>query len=44
MQHHEVARSQAKIDIRFGPLLEMADKLMLYKYVIKTPPGRRARR
>src|SRR5437762_5120517 len=36
MQHHEVGTAgQAEIDIRFGPLLEMADKLMLYKYVIK---------
>jgi glutamine synthetase len=36
MQHHEVGTAgQAEIDIRFGPLLEQADKLMLYKYVIK---------
>src|SRR5712691_6123154 len=36
MQHHEVGTAgQAEIDIRFGPLLEMADKLMAYKYVIK---------
>jgi glutamine synthetase len=27
---------QAEIDIKFGPLLSMADSLMLYKYVIKS--------
>jgi glutamine synthetase len=37
MQHHEVGTAgQAEIDIRFGPLLAQADKLMLYKYVIKS--------
>jgi glutamine synthetase len=37
MQHHEVGTAgQAEIDIRFGPLLTQADKLMLYKYVIKS--------
>jgi glutamine synthetase len=36
MQHHEVGTAgQAEIDIRFGPLLTQADKLMLYKYIIK---------
>ena len=35
MQHHEVGTAgQAEIDIRFGKLLEMADKLLLFKYVI----------
>jgi glutamine synthetase len=35
-QHHEVATAgQAEIDMRFAPLCEMADQLMLYKYVIK---------
>ena len=35
-QHHEVATGgQAEIDMRFGPLLEMADNLLKYKYVIK---------
>ncbi|MBN1413021.1 MAG: type I glutamate--ammonia ligase [Spirochaetales bacterium] len=35
-QHHEVATAgQAEIDMRFSPLLEMADKLLKYKYVIK---------
>ncbi|MGH3153599.1 MAG: type I glutamate--ammonia ligase, partial [Streptosporangiaceae bacterium] len=37
MQHHEVGTAgQAEIDIRFSPLLAMADKLMTYKYVIKS--------
>jgi glutamine synthetase len=36
MQHHEVGTAgQSEIDVRFGPMLEMADKLLLYKYVIK---------
>ncbi len=35
-QHHEVATAgQAEIDMRYAPLLEMADSLMLYKYVVK---------
>jgi len=35
-QHHEVATAgQAEIDMRFLPLLEMADKLMWYKYIVK---------
>ena len=35
-QHHEVATAgQAEIDIRFEPLLEMEDKLMWFKYVLK---------
>jgi glutamine synthetase len=34
--HHEVATAgQAEIDMRYAPLLEMADQLMLYKYVTK---------
>ncbi len=34
--HHEVATGgQAEIDMRFGPLLRMADDLMLYKYIIR---------
>ena len=37
MQHHEVGTAgQAEIDIRFDTLLHMADKLMLYKYVVKS--------
>ncbi|MFH0971253.1 MAG: type I glutamate--ammonia ligase [Candidatus Micrarchaeota archaeon] len=34
-QHHEVAFAQAEIDLRFDSLTSMADKVMLYKYVIK---------
>ena len=36
MQHHEVATAgQAEIDMRFGSLVNMADNMMIYKYVIK---------
>ncbi len=36
MQHHEVGTAgQSEINIRFGSLLDTADRLMLYKYVIK---------
>lgn len=35
-QHHEVATGgQAEIDMRYSPLVEMSDKLLKYKYVIK---------
>ena len=35
-QHHEVATGgQAEIDMRFSPMVNMADKLMMYKYIIK---------
>jgi glutamine synthetase len=35
-QHHEVATGgQAEIDMRFGPLVEMADSLLKYKYIVK---------
>jgi glutamine synthetase len=35
-QHHEVATGgQAEIDMRFAPLVYMADNLLKYKYVIK---------
>lgn len=35
-QHHEVATAgQGEIDMRFKPLLEMADQLMWFKYVLK---------
>jgi glutamine synthetase len=37
VQHHEVATAgQAEIDMKFDTLLAMADKLMLYKYVVKS--------
>jgi glutamine synthetase len=36
VQHHEVATAgQAEIDMKFDTLLTMADKLMLYKYIVK---------
>ena len=36
VHHHEVATGgQNEIDMRFGPLTQMADHLMLYKYIIK---------
>jgi glutamine synthetase len=35
-QHHEVGTAgQAEIDMRFAPLKDMADQLMMYKYVCK---------
>jgi glutamine synthetase len=34
--HHEVATAgQAEIDMRFGPLVEMGDQMMWYKYVCR---------
>ncbi len=34
--HHEVATAgQCEIDMRFAPMLEMADQLMWFKYVVK---------
>ena len=36
VHHHEVATAgQAEIDMRFAPLLRMADQLMIYKYIVK---------
>ncbi len=36
VHHHEVGTGgQAEIDIRFGPLPDIADSLMKYKYVVK---------
>lgn len=35
-QHHEVATGgQSEIDMKFGELVPMADKVMMYKYVVK---------
>jgi glutamine synthetase len=34
--HHEVATAgQAEIDVRFDSLLKMADKMMMYKYIVR---------
>jgi glutamine synthetase len=34
--HHEVASGgQGEIDMRFQPLLQMADQMMIYKYVVR---------
>ena len=36
VHHHEVATAgQCEIDMRFQPLVKMADQLMLYKYIVK---------
>jgi glutamine synthetase len=35
-QHHEVATAgQAEIDMKYGPLVQMADQLMMFKYIVK---------
>ena len=37
VQHHEVGTAgQAEIDMRFDTMSKMADKVMLYKYVVKS--------
>src|SRR6266487_3711282 len=37
VHHHEVGTAgQAEIDMRFKPLVTMADQLLLYKYIVKT--------
>lgn len=36
LQHHEVATAgQCEIGMKFSPLLQMADKVMVYKYLVK---------
>src|SRR5574341_100541 len=36
VHHHEVATAgQCEIDMRFAPLVQMADSLLMYKYIIK---------
>jgi glutamine synthetase len=36
LQHHEVGTAgQAEIDVRFDTLMRMADKTMLFKYIVK---------
>lgn len=40
-QHHESATAgQAEIDIRFDSMLRMADKLMLFKYIVRNTARR----
>jgi len=42
--HHEVATAgQCEIDLRFGELVNMADSLMIYKYVAKNVAYRHAK-
>ena len=46
VHHHEVGGpGQAEIDLRFQPLLRMADAMQLYKYVVaqRRPPGGQGR-
>ena len=39
--HHEVATAgQAEIDLRFDSLVKMADKMMMYKYIVKNVAAR----
>jgi glutamine synthetase len=33
--HHEVATGQCEIDMKFAPLIEMADMVLKYKYIVK---------
>ena len=41
VHHHEVGTAgQAEIDMRYGTLLDTADKLMKYKYVVKSTAWR----
>ena len=36
LHHHEVGTAgQCEIDVRFAPLLQMADHMQLYKYIVK---------
>ncbi len=43
-QHHEVATAgQAEIDMKFSPLVKMADQLMWFKYVLKNVAWRNKR-
>ncbi|NGX58633.1 MAG: Glutamine synthetase [Chlamydiae bacterium] len=40
--HHEVGTAgQSEIDMRYAPLLDMADKLMWFKYIVKNVAKRR---
>jgi glutamine synthetase len=43
-QHHEVASAgQCEIDIKYGPLLQVADSLLTFKYVAKNVAARHGR-
>jgi glutamine synthetase len=43
-QHHEVSTAgQAEIDMRFAPIVEMADQVLLYKYAVKNVAKRYGR-
>jgi glutamine synthetase len=43
-QHHEVATAgQAEIDMRFAPLVEMADNVLKYKYILKNTARKHGR-
>ena len=42
--HHEVGTAgQSEIDIKYGPLLQMADQFMWYKYIIKNVARRHSK-
>lgn len=44
VQHHEVGTAgQAEIDMKYDTLLRMADKVMLYKYIVKNVAHRAGR-
>jgi len=43
-QHHEVATAgQGEIDMKFSPLVQMGDNLMLFKYILKNVAKRAGR-
>ena len=43
-QHHEGASGgQCEVDMRYQPLLKMADQLLIYKYVVKNVAARRGK-
>jgi glutamine synthetase len=40
-QHHEVATGgQCEVDLQFGPLLQMADRMLRFKYIVKNVAAR----